>query len=79
MLKKLKFHFIITAKEGDLKYLFEFYRAVPGLETTESDAKATHAYRYANDLPLNDNHSDLEVNVLECTEQTKKRRHDFVG
>ena len=28
-------------------------------------------YRYANKLPLNDTHHDIEVNVLECIETTK--------
>lgn len=77
LLKKLKFHFIITAKEDDLKYLFEFYRAVPHKETTESEVKANRIYRYAEGLPLNDSHSDLEVNVLECIEQTKKKKIRF--
>lgn len=77
LLKRLKFHFIITAKEDDLKYLFEFYRAVSRKETTEFDTKAKRTYQYAEDLPLNDSHSDLEVNILECTEQTKKKLTRF--
>jgi hypothetical protein len=77
LLKKLKFHFIITAKEDDLKYLFEFYGAARCKETTESDAKSNCIYRYTEGLPLNDNHSDIEVNILECTEQTKKKKTRF--
>lgn len=77
LLKKLKFHFIITAKEDDLKYLFEFYRAAPCREITESDASISRIYRYAQGLPLSDNNSEIEVNVLECTEQTPQKQTQF--
>src|SRR3990167_1448269 len=77
LLKELKFHFIITAKENDLKYLFEFYRAVPCEEVMETDVKAERTYKYAKNLPLNDSHSDIEVNVLECIEKTTKNETRF--
>ena len=77
LLKKLKLSYIITAKENDLKYLFEFYRSANCKETIESDAKAKRIYRYAEGLPLNDTHSDIEVNVLECFEEAKNKKIRF--
>jgi hypothetical protein len=77
LLKRLKFSFIITAKENDLKYLFEFYRATNRKEITEGDGKINRTYRYANQLPLNDSNSEIEVNVLECIEETKKKKTRF--
>jgi hypothetical protein len=76
LLKKLKIHFIITAREDDLKYLLEFYRSLPGRrEVAESDTNIERTYTYANQIPLNASHSDIEVNVLECSEiKTMKKK-----
>lgn len=69
LLNKLKFHFIITAREDDLKYLLEFYRSLPSRsEVAESNTNIERTYTYANQIPLNASHSDIEVNVLECRE-----------
>jgi len=77
LLKELKFHFIITAKEDDLKFMFEFYRAVSRHEVIETDKRTKRIYQYAEKLPLNDSHSDIEVNVLECFEKTEKKETRF--
>ena len=77
LLKRLEFSFIITARENDLKYLFEFYRATNRKEITESDGKIHRAYQYANKLPLNDANSEIEVNMLECIEEAKKKKTRF--
>jgi hypothetical protein len=77
LLKKLKFSFIITAKENDLKYLFEFYCATTRKEKTENNGKINRTYRYANQLPLNDKNSEIEVNILECIEETKRKKTRF--
>ena len=69
LLKELDIRYIITAKEDDLKYLNEFYRASPkeSMRTT-SNGLQSH-YHFVNKLPLNETHSDLLVNVLSCSEQ----------
>jgi len=77
LLKELKFHFIITAKEDDLKYMFEFYRAVLRHEVIEINKKEERIYQYAEKLPLNDSRCDIEVNVVECTEKTAKKKTRF--
>lgn len=77
LLKELKFHFIITAKEDDLKYMFEFYRTVPCREVVEAGKEVKRVYRYAEKLPLNDSRCDIEANVVECIEETKKKKTRF--
>ena len=77
LLKALKFHFIITAKRNDLKYLFEFYKASEKGEVKMLDEKKESGLFYTNKLPLNDKNSDVEVNVLECFEKTKKGDKHF--
>jgi len=77
LLKQLNFRFIITAKEKDLKYLFEFYQTSKPKETTLKNTKQESRYRFVNKLPLNDTHPDMEVNVLECLEKTKDKETRF--
>lgn len=77
LLKELKFHSIITAKQNDLKYLFEFYKASKKGEVKTSDENKETGLFYTNKLPLNDKNSDVEVNVLECFEKTKKGNKHF--
>lgn len=76
LLKELKIPFIITAQSDDLKYLFEFYNTAKKTEVTETTQFQETVYRYANNLPLNDTHDDIDVNVLECVETTKLKKKD---
>jgi hypothetical protein len=79
LLKELKYRYIITAKQNDLKYLFEFYKASSKGEVKtrdEKDKKEAGLY-YRNKLPLNDENNDVEVNVLECFEKTTKGNKYF--
>lgn len=78
LLKELNFPFIITAQSDDLKYMFEFYRASNKKEITETGDHQKTIYRYANQLPLNDTHHDIEVNVLECIETTQLKKKKTV-
>ena len=77
LLKKLNMHFILGAKPGDHKFLFEY--GSPSVEcwefTDEDDMR--HEFRYLNGVPLNDTHFDLEVSFLEYWEKRpngKKQR-----
>jgi len=77
LIKELGFHFIVTAKSNDLKYLFEAYQASEKKEIIEGRDGEVRHYNFANDLPLNDKHSDFKVNVLECFEEIKGDKHYF--
>lgn len=72
LLKELKFPFIITAKEDDLKYLFDFYKASQKESLSKTEKEIERHYQWANELPLNDSHADILVNFLECNEKTQK-------
>ena len=69
LLKGLDLRFILGAKPGDHKFLFEWINSAPSVEhqefTDENDIR--HEFRYG--VPLNDTHFDLEVNFLEYWEK----------
>ena len=74
-LKALELRFIVGAKRSDHKALFEWvdatarlaHGAVKRVEHTDEQG-VQHAFRYFNDVPLNDTHFELEVNFLEYWE-----------
>lgn len=71
LLKELEFPFIITAKDDDLKYMFEFYRVAQKQEYVKTEKEVERRYQWVNQLPLNDSHAEILVNVLECRETTR--------
>ena len=79
LLKGLDLRFILGAKPGDHKFLFEWVNSAPSVEhqefTDENDIR--HEFRYLNGVPLNDTHFDLEVNFLEYWEKRPngKKQH----
>jgi hypothetical protein len=70
LLRELEFPFIITAKDDDLKYMFEFYNAARKQEYVKMEKEVERRYQWVNQLPLNDSHAEIKVNVLECREKT---------
>ncbi len=83
LLRSLDMRFVLGAKPGDHKHLFEWVEATPGtrmFETVDTGG-VTRRYRYLNGAPLNEAHFDLEVNFLECRETRpgkKERRFSWV-
>jgi hypothetical protein len=67
-------HYILSVKEGDHTPLFEQVEAAEraGRVTYyDRDNAATglfHRFRFVSDVPLNEAHTDLRVNFLECWE-----------
>lgn len=84
-LKKNNCHFILGAKEGDHKFLFNYVNeAAARGETTELIVKddeypdITHCFSFLNDVPINQSNQDVRVNFLEYWElntQTGKFKH----
>lgn len=72
LLKELDLRFIITAKDSDLTYLFEFYRAVKHQSLDQVEGGVQKHYEWAKGLPLNDSHADLSVTVVEYQEIGRK-------
>ena len=92
LLKELDMRFVLGAKPGDHKALFEWVeqleahppadpaKRVVGWETVDGDG-TTHCFRWLNGVPLNDTHFDLEVNFLDYRERRrngKERRFSWV-
>ena len=71
LLKELNLHFILGAKPGDHKYLFDWVNNSEAgekmIDLTDERA-VTHRFRYMNDVPLNATNTDLKVNFLEYWE-----------
>jgi len=78
-------HFILGAKEGDHKFLFNYVNeAAARGETTEltirddEDPDILHCFSFLNDAPINRSNQDVRVNFLEYWElntQTGKFKH----
>ena len=65
-LQSLKMRYILGAKPKDHTYLFDWIETSPQIQTYQSQDPdgIIHNYRYHNQVPLNDAHSDLEVNFM---------------
>ena len=57
-----------------MKYLHEFYQSVPQKVVTEQDERMKRILKYAENLPLSASRSDIEVNLLECMEETTSKK-----
>lgn len=70
---ELRFSYILGCKPGDHKALFDFVEQSEKLgeahHQTIIDGDITHEFRWQNDVPLNDSHSDLLVNFIEYWEK----------
>jgi len=78
LLKQLKFSFIITAKETDLKYLFDEYKVSKKQEfSTKYPKEPELNYQFADNISLNDAHHEIKVNVLECIETNGSKKTKF--
>ena len=81
-IKHLKAHrlrFILGAKAGDHKALFKRVATDPNTHsltqtTPTKNGTVTHHYRWLHEVPLNDRHPDLKVNVLHDTETKPDER-----
>ncbi len=65
-------HFIIGVKPDGNKILFEWLKGIK-LEQKEVETKeGAIQLRFYNGVPLNDAHTEIEVNYFECTIKSKK-------
>ncbi|MDP2750478.1 MAG: transposase [Nanoarchaeota archaeon] len=80
-LKKHNCHYILGAKEGDHKFLFEQLNkgnlSIFKCITKENSKETSHEFRFINQIPLNSSNLDLLVNFVEYTETkpTGKKQH----
>jgi hypothetical protein len=65
LLGELNMRYIIVVSPQGNKSLFEFLKGIELTEYTYADEKFVYKIHYMNDIPLNDTHSNLNVNFLE--------------
>ena len=68
-LDALKLQYIIGVKSGDHAFLFDWIKHSKADDIIINKEKTKHIFRYVNDVPLNDEHFDYHVNVLEYWEE----------
>lgn len=65
-IKSFGYHFIINAKPGNNKALFDFINGLELPEVHIAKGKNSYTFRYINGIPLNDAKDAPLVNFLEC-------------
>jgi hypothetical protein len=79
VLQEHNVHYILGVKAGDHTYLFEQVEAAERagrVSYYDRDDVATslhHRFRFVRDVPLNESHTELRVNFLECWERDPKK------
>jgi hypothetical protein len=72
-LKRLDMRYIVGAKPGDHKFLFDLVKMADCVEYShQTKDGTTHTYRYINQVQLNKSHDDFKTNFLEYWETNKK-------
>jgi hypothetical protein len=75
LLEELKMSYIVSAKETDHKFLFDWVKSSETQKHEYIDEKGTkHEFLFVNKVPLNDNNFDFEVNFLDYWETKKDGR-----
>lgn len=78
LLHEHNLHYVLIAKEGDHKYLFEQFEEkqregkTTQLTVNDSKNKRILYFSFCNDLPLNKENQDVRVNFIECKQVDKK-------
>jgi len=72
LLDTLNMRYIIGAKEGDHKFLFDWVRHGDKTAWTFTEGRTTHTFAFVNGVPLNEAHFDYQVNFLAYTQTDPK-------
>ncbi len=77
LLDNLKLQYIVGVKPGDHEFLFDWIKHAKARELVMNKDKVKHTFRYVHDVPLNDEHFDYRVNVIEYWEEKAngKKQH----
>lgn len=77
LLDELKLEYIIGVKPGDHSFLFDWIKHAKAKEKEINKNGVKHRFRYTSGVPLNDEHFDYRVNVLEYWEEKAngKKQH----
>jgi hypothetical protein len=67
-LKKHSLHYILGAKEGDHKFLFDYVNKTQTIDFECKIDGTLHRFRFLNQVPLNESNPELLVNFVEYWE-----------
>ena len=75
-IKEKKYHYLLVAKTGNHKYMYDYINAFDKLSCVEfKDEDGTiHKYEWENKVPLKDDPKSLNVNFLRCSITPRTRR-----
>ncbi len=74
LLKSLDIRFIITAKETDLKYCYEFFHASKKETHTIERGAYSRQFSFSNQLPLNATYPACNINLMYLEETIQKKK-----
>lgn len=77
LLDELNLQYIIGVKQGDHDFLFDWIKHTKANELVINKNKSKHRFLYINDVPLNDEHSNYEVNVIEYWEEKPNGKKQY--
>jgi hypothetical protein len=77
LLDSLKLEYIISVKNRDHDFLFDWIKQAKGCEVVFRRAQTKHTFRYVNQVPLNDANFDYKVNVLEYWEEKSNGKKQY--
>jgi hypothetical protein len=76
-LDSLNLQYVIGVKSGDHAFLFDWVKHAKANDVVINKDKTKHIFRYVNDVPLNDEHFDYRVNVLEYWEEKSNGKKQY--
>lgn len=77
LLDELKLEYIIGVKPGDHGYLFDWIKHARAREKVMNRNGTKHTFRYVSEVPLNDEHFDYRVNVMEYWEEKPNGKKQY--
>jgi len=73
-------HYIFVAKESDHKYMYEWLKAYPKLNSlTHTEKNKEYFYEWMCDVPLNGRKDSINTNFFRCTVITKNKKGEVTN
>ncbi len=77
LLNELGMEYIVGVKSGDHEFLFDWIKHAKAKELIINKDKVRHIFRYVHNVPLNDEHFDYRVNVIEYWEEKPNGKKQY--
>ena len=77
LLDELNIEYVIGIKSGDHEFLFDWINHIKAKEIVMNKNKVKHTFRYVHDVPLNGEHFNYRVNVIEYWEEKPNGKKQY--